>query len=930
MTHIPDLQQRQTAIDPTRSFIVQAPAGSGKTELLTQRYLALLARVQSAPEEISALTFTRKAAAEMQERIIHALQAAQTNQATLSEHQQKTRELALAVIDRDKQERWHLLENPQRLRIQTIDALCLYLVQQMPILSQFGSTPNITEDANALYTEAVRAILSTLEDQENWSAALEQLLIHLDNQQNKVEQLLVDMLARRDQWLPHLAGANTHQLINLLEESLQNVVRENIEKLSNHIPDQLAQELIPLSQFAATHLSSIASDSAIIACKHLTELPAVDITALPQWLGLANLLLTKENEWRKRVTENEGFPAPSKIKDKQEKAHCENYKKRMQELLASLEDNSSLKQLFADILSSPPTRYMHSQRMIIESLVTLLPLLVAQLRMVFAQKGLVDYSEITLCALQALGDAEAPTDLALTLDYRIHHILVDEFQDTSISQFHLLERLTAEWQATDQRTLFVVGDPMQSIYRFRKAEVGLFLRAQKEGIGHIHLQPLTLKTNFRSDPVLIDWTNQLFSQVFPQYDDISCGAIRFSSAAPAKPAINSSSIQLHAIDNQMSEEGNTIIKIVNNTRAQQPDGSIAILVRSRHHLTNIISALQSARLSYQAIDIELLSQKSVIQDLLALTRALLHLADRTAWLAILRAPWCGLTLADLHALTCNQTDKTIWQIICSNQPPISADGQRQLSLLVTILKNAFQRRRSKPLRFWIEGVWLALGGPACLSNETDLENAQTYFNLLESMTAGNDLSDLSALEKRLDRLTATPTQLVKPYIEIMTIHKAKGLEFDTVILAGLDRNVRTDEKQLLLWMERAGEHGQEDLILAPIKATIEEQDPIYNYVRREEQKKSLYESQRLLYVAATRAKQQLHLVFHYEADENGIRHPNAQSLLAQLWPYFDQQDITRIQSNTIQPEENLMNNAIEKARHFKGRPLKRLKKFKLY
>ena len=69
-----------------------------------------------------------------------------------------------------------------------------------------------------------------------------------------------------------------------------------------------------------------------------------------------------------------------------------------------------------------------------------------------------------------------PTDLLLSLDVRIKHILVDEFQDTSISQWELLERLTAGWQPGDGRTLFVVGDPMQSIYRFREAEVGLFLQ----------------------------------------------------------------------------------------------------------------------------------------------------------------------------------------------------------------------------------------------------------------------------------------------------------------------------------------------------------------------------------------------------------------------------------------------------------------------
>src|SRR5439155_5619839 len=131
---------------------------------------------------------------------------------------------------------------------------------------------------------------------------------------------------------------------------------------------------------------------------------------------------------------------------------------------------------------------------------------------IFAERAEADFTEFAQGAVRALGTPEAPSDLLLALDYRIRHVLVDEFQDTSISQWELLERLTAGWQQGDGRTLFVVGDPMQSIYRFREAEVGLFLRARREGLGtaglpNVALEPLTLETNFRSQAGIVDWVN---------------------------------------------------------------------------------------------------------------------------------------------------------------------------------------------------------------------------------------------------------------------------------------------------------------------------------------------------------------------------------------------------------------------------------------
>ncbi|MEM8563539.1 MAG: UvrD-helicase domain-containing protein, partial [Pseudomonadota bacterium] len=145
--NVVDAAQRLQVIDPLHSYCVSAPAGSGKTELLIQRYLCLLGRVVK-PEQVLAITFTRKAAAEMRERIVQALQGAERGTAILNPHQQRTRDLAKSVLIRDREQCWNLLRDVSRLNIKTIDGFCSTLTRQMPILSQFGGQVQVLDDAD--------------------------------------------------------------------------------------------------------------------------------------------------------------------------------------------------------------------------------------------------------------------------------------------------------------------------------------------------------------------------------------------------------------------------------------------------------------------------------------------------------------------------------------------------------------------------------------------------------------------------------------------------------------------------------------------------------------------------------------------------------------------------------------------------------------
>ena len=882
---VSDLKQRQRALDPSESFIVQAPAGSGKTELLIQRYLRLLSLVDE-PEEIVAITFTRKAAAEMQGRIMQALELARTQQAPDDDYARTTYELACKALAQDQKHCWQLASNPARLRIQTIDALCAWLTRQMPILSSFGAQPETINNADELYRLAAANTLTELESKQHWSAIITDLLNHLDNDLPRARDMLASMLSRRDQWLRHVM---TDVRRAELEGALKHLVESTLSTLRQSFPADYNEELLTLLRYAASHLQEQETSSIIRHCLDIDQLPGHCVEDLPQWQAIATFFFTGKGDWRKQANKSIGFPAPAD--NKAEQAIRKAMKDRFAALLANMSENKTIHSLLSEMQGLPPVSYTENEWQVVNVLCKLLILADAKLRLLFAERNQIDFSGITLAAIQALGSAEAPSDLALHLDYQTRHFLLDEFQDISINQYLLLQRLTAGWSTGDGHSLFLVGDPMQSIYRFREAEVGLFLNTwQAQRLGQMAVTPLSITVNFRSQAGIVHWLNETFKQVFPPTHDISRGAVSYARAEAFHEQLTENAVVIHpALSRDDELEAEQVLQIVNKTRQRDTNASIAILVRSRGHLSRIVPCLKKAGLSFRAVEIEALGQRPAIQDLLALTFALSHLADRVSWLAILRAPWCGLTLHDLFTLTGQAQDKLIWQCMQDDVcvQTLTNDGQQRLTRLRTILQQAFADQRRRRLSRWVESTWMHLGGPATVEEQTDLENAYTFFRLLDEYDEGSELKDRQGFMQQVGMLYAAPDVGADENLQIMTIHKSKGLEFDCVILPGLSRGSGSDEARLLLWSESP--HGAHpDLLLAPIKQAGDEKSPIYDYVQRLQRKKQMYEQGRLLYVAATRAKKQLHLLGAVEVKTNNtdkkLSVPRGNSLLAQLWP----------------------------------------------
>lgn len=882
---VADHAARQQALAPKQSFIIQAPAGSGKTGLLIQRYLRLLSLVD-APEEIIAITFTRRAAAEMQGRILDALnEAMNSNTVPESEHDKTTFDLATAALKRDQEKGWHILENPGRLRLQTIDSLCAHLTRQMPMLARLGTQPETLDDAEHLYQQAAINTLAELESGAGWSEAIANLVFHLDNDLPRIKKLIVDMLKKRDQWLAYVVQEHER---DDMEQALGRLIEEQLNISSTLFPKEQSSELLEVLAFAANNLTETDPGNPITSCLAISKIPDSKVNSLQHWRGITELLLTKTGTWRKQHTVKNGFPPASGNKLKADERTSK--KKQIQALLTELQKVDGLQYSLATINSLPPASYTDAEWLIVNASCELLKLAAAQLRLIFAERNQMDFIGIAESAVNALGTDEAPTELALQLDFHIKHLLVDEYQDISVNQYRLLQRLTREWSMDDGRSLFLVGDPMQSIYRFREAEVSLFIKTFHDAaLGNIPLEALKLSVNFRSEQGVVEWVNDSFTTVFPRQDDLITGGVSYSSADAFDKTASNNNVRVYPLYGRAyQKESENVVDVIQDLKQDHPEDTIAILVRSRSHLAEIVPALRTGKIDFKAIDIEGLGSQSSIQDMLALTRAFLFQADRVAWLACLRAPWCGLSLASLFTLCDQNGERTVWECICDAGlvKQLQDEEQRRLQTFKSIYETVQQYKQRLSIRDAIESFWIKLGGPATLSNKTDLENCLTYFSLLESMDQGGSIEDLQELIDDVSQLYAKPDLKPDNQIQIMTIHKAKGLEFDHVILPGLGRSTRSSQGDLLVWLLRQRDNEQEDLVLAPIRATGHFQAPIYDYINNTDKAKQRYEDARLLYVATTRSKKTCHLIGHVNLKETKGEvscEPQSRSLLSHLW-----------------------------------------------
>lgn len=844
---------REAALDVRRSFVVQAPAGSGKTELLIQRILALLAVVDR-PERVLAITFTRKAAGEMRERVVRALASARepVDEASLQPHELKTRELARAALARDRAEGWNLILHPSRLAIQTIDALAQAIALQAPLASGLPPAPRFTDDARPLHLAAARAaIVEAAADDPRWRRLLE----HQDNDADALAGRIVDLLARRDQWRT-LATAGAGDLRTILERTLRAEVEGELAQIAGTIARADFRPVAAVARAVVAHLGP--GDEALArtleACADAGDAPKLRCEAIDAWRELAGWLLKQDGrELRKSPSKMRGVPVVGQGPGRE--ARRTHYS-AVRECLEALGTVPGLSGALATVASLPPTRYDDEVWERIAALLSLLPRFAARLELEFLARREFDFPKGTLGALAALGDADAPTDLLLRLDLRIEHLLVDEFQDTSYAHLDLIGRLVAGWSGDDGRTLFAVGDPMQSIYKFRGAEVRAFVEAITAGaIEGVPVERLTLRRNFRSHSGLVDWVNARFPAVLGGINEPWQGRVAFADAIAVRPVEPGEAVTLDVARDEAAEAAFVVVRV---KEALGRGDRVAILVRARTHLGAVLAALRDAAIPYSAVDLDVLADRPAVRDLVALTHAIVQPDDRLAWLALLRAPWCGLVLADLHAIV-RAADGTppgaIDDVAAAPPPALSDDGRARLARVTAAVEEARRDRSVAPLVERVHRAWIALGGPATIGEALDLVAVDDVLGLVAAHERAGDIPDWSAFTARLAEARLSPPPGDDARVQVMTMHKAKGLEFDTVILPGLARGRTRSDSPFMRWRTR-----RNGLMVGLGRPRGGNHEGVYAYLQTLAAGEDEAELARLAYVACTRARRRLALV----------------------------------------------------------------------
>jgi len=861
-----DWGRRLEALDPRRSCLVKAPAGSGKTELLTARYLSLLAQkspdgAPCRPGQILAVTFTDKAAVEMKSRIALWLTRAAEGYTPPEGADWEVEILgrARAALEAHRADPT-LLRNPTAYRVGTFHSFCASVCRSWPVASGIPVGSDILPQhlQESALEDAARSLLQDLRRRrlsDPLRQAFERRLAALGNSARRLSAQVVGLLRERHK-LPHFqaaTGAGSEASQRALEAFLRDFLAPVYEVF-------LAPGSFEKAMAEGAHTEGE---------EPLPSQPPGDTPeCAAAWGRVARCLLTQGKGLRAAVRDS--FV--------------------LGEELAPLAERLSL---FYDLDPDPACHRPDLQAL--EDYLLLAGAALGHLGPRIPGAGL-DYLELELGARRALENAEGlPSESLIFFHEHLRHILVDEAQDMNRAQLDLLGFLTEGWEpgaSGPPHTVFVVGDPKQSIYRFRRAEVALFEELADHGVRRDGSEGpfpfdrcLELESNFRSSPGLVAFANALFERVLaepdPARDEVPFGAGKaerggepcspelrlalFADAKKPKPrkkkgeeAPTAEEAPTLAPDRR---EALWVAAEVAKLHARSPQETIGILLPRRTRLDAYVAALREAGVAVKMVEGENLGGKPEVVHLHNLFLALARPYDDIAWAGLLRAPWCRVGECALFALARPDLRPGAWK------ERLRDSDRPEVLRLWESLTPALADFGREPYSATLRRAWERLGGPEAVAaryGTAGVGNCLEYLDLLGQCEELPAEEAVALVEYRLDEAYTPPDPAAASSpVQLMTVHRAKGLEFDHLFSAYLGyvpgRGDGRDQPPFLL-LDLPDEEGRRvPCAAAERDARAEGKSLPHALLGLADRLRDRAETKRLLYVAVTRAKKSLTL-----------------------------------------------------------------------
>ncbi len=850
-----DNEARKLALDITRSHHVEAPAGSGKTMLLVARFLKLLSCARH-PNEILALTFTNKAAGEMKARIAGLLQKASSGLDPADDLEASLLESAKEALKHHEAHRFLLL-SPEGLQVTTFHGFCYTIVKRAPLEAEVSPESVVIEEEEQglVLDESIREMIGDILSMPEGAAerrAFEARLLRLNNRLPALVGEIKDLIRKRDLFSDLVKALRVYPNLDDFETALTRRMGGVVEGFLGDASEIFRATTLGQNWNAFwRHLKEKSAPNAAILPE---DLPGTAWTDLSAWKAIADALTTKDGRPRQKTGPAMGgfYKGFAKGPWGQQVTGLPAEPGR---LLCDLKDLPDQDQSFTDIGA-------------LADLIILVAQAITTYEKRCRQQHILDFVGLEQAALKTVGE-DAVSDLQLFLDHRIQHILVDEFQDTSRSQWTFIQGLCAGWAHGDGRTIFLVGDPKQSVYAFRKAEVRLFLEARKgipvSGRGLLPVTNIRLEANFRSQPPLVSWTNQLFSRTVMANPEAAFDEVPFQPSTAhlrlqEKAQIGSVSLNIFFKDNRVSSpaeaEAQWLAQTVNYILFEgSPGASVGILLFTRNRLPLYLKALRKTGLAVRVKEGLKVAEQPEVVHLYQMTTALCRPHDDLAWASLVRSPWAWVDTTLLLKIA--RMPPVAW----SRKLRLAAEQYPEIERVQHELDLARRRVGRDPLAKVVRDVWMALDGPARVAARFGAEgvaNCRLFLEVLESIETGIPEETLLRLDLALETLYApeSPDAAGTP-VDLMTVHAAKGLEFDVVFLPFLDWRPLAVGQHPPYLLERSSEPPGLPLIAMGPDRRLGDPEPGYRLLKRLANGRKVGEAKRLLYVGTTRARKGL-------------------------------------------------------------------------